>query len=312
MTFTLKCSCGVNLKVRDKFRGKKVRCPGCSTIILIPEDPGDVPVLKEAGAAKTSYSPQDLYERVIESVVGIITSTGAASGVFIDDKGIAATNRHVVGVDSAITVRLNNGNEYPGRVLRSFRDIDLAFVKAEVGANEHAAFGGAERLKVGQRVYAIGHPLGLENTLTKGIVSAVGRHIKGARYIQTDAPINPGNSGGPLFNEFAQVVGINTLVFRESQGLGFAIPVADILGRYKEIRSGFNDLLLSHYCGVCGRSSESESYCEHCGAKIEARGPAPKRDEPAREARVAMTSCPNCKASLSPTDRYCPKCGSQI
>src|SRR5262249_58163794 len=130
-----------------------------------------------------------------------------------------------------------------GKVVRSIRSLDLAFVLAE-GERQCTALelAAPESVKVGQEVIAIGHPRGLGNTVTRGIVSSLGRLINGTKYLQTDAAINPGNSGGPLINEKSQVVGISTMILNGAHGIGFALPpgplrsaVGEVLGRFDEL-----------------------------------------------------------------------------
>lgn len=313
MVLRIHCSCGKTLNIPEKLRGKQGRCPSCSIIIDVPNEIGILPSLEEeATEHQGSYSPQDLFEHVIDSVVGILTPGGFGSGVFIDSNGIIATNRHVVGANNNVLVRLNDGCEYNGELIRSYKDIDLAFVKTDyLGQIKYAVFAKGERLKVGQPVYAIGHPLGLQNTLTKGIISAVGRLIEGTQYIQTDAPINPGNSGGPLFNESAKLVGINTMILSQSQGLGFAIPVDVVAERYQRIVNDLTNIYKKSYCGVCGKNSSNPKYCEHCGAQIDPNIRATTRSTEQRE-QVAPTNCRICNTSLKPYAKYCPKCGSTL
>ena len=117
-----------------------------------------------------------------------------------------------------------------GKVIGIDRDSDLAVVKIDKNNLPFLTFGNSDELRQGQIVLALGNPLGLDNSVSMGVVSAVSRQIKGDDpmvYIQTDAPINPGNSGGPLLDADGQVVGINTLIFSQSggsEGIGFAIP----------------------------------------------------------------------------------------
>jgi serine protease Do len=158
----------------------------------------------------------------------------SGSGVLIDASGIILTNNHVVQGGGKVTVRLHDGREFTatnGDILTD-PQTDLAVVRIKAGSSlPHAALGNSDQLRIGDWVLAVGQPFGLENTVTKGIVSATGRSVGITRYdefIQTDAPINPGNSGGPLINLKGEVVGINTAISSSSggfQGVGFAIPV---------------------------------------------------------------------------------------
>jgi len=154
---------------------------------------------------------------------------GAGSGVIISSDGYILTNNHVVEGAKEVTVTLSDKQEYKAKVVGRDSKTDLAVVKIEAAkALPAASLGDSDQLKVGEWVVAIGNPFGLSQTVTSGIVSAKGRVIGAGPYddfIQTDASINPGNSGGPLLNMKGEVVGINTAILPEGQGIGFAIPV---------------------------------------------------------------------------------------
>jgi len=154
---------------------------------------------------------------------------GVGSGFIMSREGYILTNNHVVEEADQIKVKLANGKEYEGKVVGRDPKTDLALVKIEGSSDlQPLKLGNSEDLKVGSWVVAVGSPFGLEQTVTAGIVSAKGRVIGSGPYdnfIQTDASINPGNSGGPLVNLKGEVVGINTAIIAEGQGIGFAIPV---------------------------------------------------------------------------------------
>ncbi len=166
------------------------------------------------------------------------------SGFVIDPAGYILTNNHVVENADEIVVRLPTGKEFKAKVVGRDSKTDIALIEIH-GASEltPVLLGNSDDLKVGQWVVAIGNPFGLENTVTAGIVSAIGRHINQGPYdnfIQTDAAINPGNSGGPLLNTRGEVVGINTAIFSRGGGnigIGFAIPISlarEIIPQLKE------------------------------------------------------------------------------
>jgi serine protease Do len=154
---------------------------------------------------------------------------GVGSGFIMSREGYILTNNHVVEEADQIKVKLSNGKEYEGKVVGRDPKTDLALVKIEGSSDlQPLKLGNSEDLKVGSWVVAVGSPFGLEQTVTAGIVSAKGRVIGSGPYdnfIQTDASINPGNSGGPLVNLKGEVVGINTAIIAEGQGIGFAIPI---------------------------------------------------------------------------------------
>jgi len=151
------------------------------------------------------------------------------SGFIISQDGYILTNDHVVDGADEIKVKLSDGREYTGEIRGLDPKLDLALIKIDAGEDLPVArLGDSEEIKVGEWVMAIGNPFGLEQTVTVGIVSAKGRVIGAGPYddfIQTDASINPGNSGGPLFNMQGEVIGINTAIVAQGQGIGFAIPV---------------------------------------------------------------------------------------
>ncbi|HRX71316.1 MAG TPA: DegQ family serine endoprotease [Candidatus Competibacteraceae bacterium] len=158
---------------------------------------------------------------------------GMGSGFLISSDGYLITNHHVIDGAGKITVKLNDKREFPAKVIGSDPQSDIALLKIDAKGLPVVTVGNPGDLKVGQWVFAIGAPFGLERTATKGIVSALGRSLPNDTYvpfIQTDVPINPGNSGGPLFDLSGQVVGINSQIFSRSggyMGLSFAIP-ADV------------------------------------------------------------------------------------
>ncbi len=164
-------------------------------------------------------------------------ATGSGSGFIYDPNGFILTNRHVVEDATNLTVVLKDGRDFAGTVYGIDTLTDLAIVKIEATDLPFAPIGSSAALEPGQLAIAIGNPLGAyENTVTTGVVSGIGREIRASsalqassdvlrNLIQTDAAINPGNSGGPLVNSAGQVIGVNTAVSEEAQGLGFSIPI---------------------------------------------------------------------------------------
>ena len=157
---------------------------------------------------------------------------GTGSGFIISSDGRLITNAHVVEGTNRVNVTLKDGQIYEGEVLGIDPITDVAVVKIDATNLPTVTLGKAETLIPGEWAIAIGNPLGLDNTVTVGIISAVGRSSsqvgvpdKRVRFIQTDAAINPGNSGGPLLNAQGDVIGINTAIRADAQGLGFAIPI---------------------------------------------------------------------------------------
>ncbi len=160
---------------------------------------------------------------------------GQGSGFIIDRTGIVLTNAHVVDKADRVTVTLKDGRTFDGQVRGVDEVTDLAVVKIETSASDAlpmATLGNSDQVQVGDWAIAVGNPLGLDNTVTLGIISTlkrssteVGIADKRLDFIQTDAAINPGNSGGPLLNEQGEVIGINTAIRADAMGIGFAIPI---------------------------------------------------------------------------------------
>lgn len=156
---------------------------------------------------------------------------GTGSGFIVSSNGYILTNAHVVKNASRITVKLVDRREFPAKVIGLDERTDIAVIKIDAHDLPVVKFGDSSKLKVGQWVLAIGSPFDFQNTVTAGIVSALGRSLSSDVYvpfIQTDVPVNPGNSGGPLFNLKGQVVGINSQIYSETggfMGLSFAIPI---------------------------------------------------------------------------------------
>ncbi|MBD2460114.1 trypsin-like peptidase domain-containing protein [Oscillatoria sp. FACHB-1407] len=157
---------------------------------------------------------------------------GTGSGFILTADGHVVTNAHVVEGADTVIVTLKDGREFEGQVVGTDPVTDVAAIKIEATNLPTVTLGNSENLIPGQWAIAIGNPLGLDNTVTAGIISATGRSSsqvgvpdRRVRFIQTDAAINPGNSGGPLLNDRGEVIGINTAIRANAQGLGFAIPI---------------------------------------------------------------------------------------
>src|SRR4028119_1524371 len=157
---------------------------------------------------------------------------GTGSGFILTPDGRIVTNAHVVSGTDTVKVTLKDGREFEGKVQGVDPLTDVAVVKINAKELPQVALGRSDNIVPGQWAIAIGNPLGLDNTVTVGIISATGRSSadvgvpdKRVNFIQTDAAINPGNSGGPLLNQRGQVIGMNTAIIQGAQGLGFAIPI---------------------------------------------------------------------------------------
>src|SRR5437870_213003 len=193
-----------------------------------------------------------LFERVSPTVVSIQVTkinkakpqrrfeTVVGSGVVIERDGQVLTNAHVVDGAASLSVTLDSGSRASARLVGMDTVTDLALLRIESSSPIPAArLGDSGALRVGDEVVAIGNPIGLEQTMTRGIVSGLNRLLPGLAeqpMIQTDAPINPGNSGGPLVDRCGAVVGINTFISEEAQSIGFAVPINAVKAVLKDLR----------------------------------------------------------------------------
>ena len=229
-----------------------VRAGGLLLLALFlasPAFPGEGPARPASGLTSEEEIVIGVYRAVSPGVV-YITSTvlsqdfllriiperGTGSGFVVDDRGYILTNNHVVENADSLEVTLADKSKVPAKLVGRDPNNDLAVIRINVPREKLTPLrlGDSAQLQVGQMAIAIGNPFGLDRTVTRGVVSALGRSLKSdtgrqiRNVIQTDAAINPGNSGGPLLNSLGEVIGINTAIFTPSGGsvgIGFAIPV---------------------------------------------------------------------------------------
>jgi protease Do-like 1, chloroplastic len=202
---------------------------------LLPEEKNTIRVFEEVADSVvfiTSLARQrDFFTLDVTEI-----PQGSGSGFIWDSKGNVVTNYHVIANASSLNVTLSDGSSFPAKVVGSEPNKDIAVVRIQAPDSKLKAVhvGSSDKLVVGQKVLAIGNPFGLDQTLTVGIVSALGRQISSTTQrtisdvIQTDAAINPGNSGGPLIDSQGRVIGVNTAIVSPSgayAGIGFAVPV---------------------------------------------------------------------------------------
>ncbi len=236
--------------------------PRAEIIRVVKESDSDarrtaVPAIQEARAGlyavATTPPPEkpvrELVQLVGESVVQVRAPSGLGSGFFVTEDGYLITNFHVIEGETKLSVEVYHQRN--GQLeRRSYKDVrivamnkfaDLSLLKVEdkdAPKFKRVLLGDPESLSVGERVFAVGSPLGLERTVTEGILSTKTRQMGGALYLQTTAQINPGNSGGPLFNLRGEVIGVTNMKLTFGEGLGFAIP-SDELKYFLNHRDAF-------------------------------------------------------------------------
>ncbi|MBW4611920.1 MAG: trypsin-like peptidase domain-containing protein [Desmonostoc vinosum HA7617-LM4] len=224
------------VKVVQNVGEAVVRIDASRTITSQVPDEFDGPVFRPFFRDRLQSQPRQRVER------------GSGSGFIISASGEILTNSHVVDGADKVTVTLKGGETVDGKVMGEDPVTDVAVIKIDTSKLKEQnqlkilPIGNSDALQPGEAVIAIGNPLGLNNTVTSGIISATGRSSsdigatdKRVDYIQTDAAINPGNSGGPLLNARGQVIGMNTAIIRGAQGLGFAIPINTVQRISKEL-----------------------------------------------------------------------------
>lgn len=218
--------------------------------LLIRYFPGTIPVSKQSILLQQSSAAVDVSKKVSPSVVSITSQTtaqtvfgaqdqqAAGTGLIVSSDGLIMTNNHVISGASSLTVYTNDGKQYENaQVVARDTQNDLAFIQIKANGLKPAELGDSGDVQVGTAVLAIGNALGqYQNTVTQGIISGIGRPVTAGdqgggdveqlqNLFQTDAAINPGNSGGPLVDLNGKVIGINTAVAGDAQGVGFAIPI---------------------------------------------------------------------------------------
>src|SRR6266850_152132 len=217
---------------------KNNSAPSVPPLSAVLTSPGDTPndIFQTSRTPLTEKTVRDLVNQLGEAVVQVRTPSGLGSGFILNEDGYLITNFHVIEGETQITVEVyhqKNGQldrksykQVKIVAMNKFQDLSLLKIEDKDASKfARVLLGDADAMAVGERVFAIGSPLGLERTVTEGILSTKTRQVQGGLYLQTTAQINPGNSGGPLFNLRGEVVGVTNMKLVFGEGLGFAIPV---------------------------------------------------------------------------------------
>ena len=216
--------------------------PASSSFVAdIVQEAGQAVVRIDASRTVTSQVPEAFQNPFFREFFGDVPESqqrveqGIGSGFIVSEEGTIFTNAHVVDGADTVQVTLKDGRVVDGAVIGTDPLTDVAVIDIDADNLPTVPLSDSSQLQPGEWAIAIGNPLGLDNTVTVGIVSATGRTSgqvgvadKRVDFIQTDAAINPGNSGGPLLNERGEVIGMNTAIIQNAQGIGFAIPINDV------------------------------------------------------------------------------------
>ena len=223
--------------------------------LVTPEEVNSVRVYKQM--AKSTVLVASAY--ISSHHIAHAADKGLGSGILIDERGAIVTNAHVVEGAAGITVTLHDGTRLPAELIGSDPQTDVALLQIALPKGQHvpAPLGDSDKLEIGQKVLAIGHPFGLGYAFSTGIVSGFGKlfetkqEVFQDRVIQTTAPFNPGNSGGPLVDSEDRVVGINSAILLGAQNIGFAIPINTVKAVLPELRA--HGRVIRPWLGIKGK-----------------------------------------------------------
>ena len=235
-------------------------------------------------------SSEAVYRRLAPAVLALELADGSGAGVLLTRDGLVVTNRHLVEGWSSAQVKLLNGSSGAARIVRAWSDADLALLQldepllSQALRQQRAPLIGRRiprgRIpQVGESVLVIGHPMGLEHSLSRGVVSALARELDGRRYLQLDASINPGNSGGPVCSEWGEWLGLVTCSRIDCEGVSFALPMGIVYAKLRSYRQERRDHPGPQlFCSVCGHGSPPGRSCRHCGALLALVSPEHEAD----------------------------------
>ncbi len=216
-------------------------------------------------------SASEVWKRTHAAIVSITSDGSLGSGWVAARNGLIVTNHHVVGYQRQVGIEFLGGHRGSAEVVWVDSRLDIAFLlPTQPLAAPALTVATAGQAKVGERVFAVGHPRGLAFTMTEGIVSAVERRSsRGVPLIQTDAPLNPGNSGGPLVTAEAVVIGVNTMAGLLQQNIGFAVPVGAFAAELRTYATASSRSAPEYRCAECrAPHAASQVQCDVCGAQV--------------------------------------------
>lgn len=224
----------------------------------------------------------DAAHQIKGAVVTVVAGDRVGTGFIVNPDGYVVTNQHVVRDTPKVSVKLSSGEALAAQVTTTSQAHDLALLKADRNHLPTVQFGSSAKLEQGEDVAAIGAPLGLENSLTKGVVSSPNRKIDGRTFVQIDAALNPGNSGGPVIDANGLVIGVATEVAKKAQGVGLAVPSDEVMA--------FLDKAGVSYQAALGAAPPSETAA--AAGQAETKGGAAPTPSPAPESPAATATPP--------------------
>lgn len=253
---------------------------------------------------------QEILEQAKRYIVKVSSPTSDGTGFFVLPQ-LIVTNSHVVANSSTCEVINDRFKCESSKVVWRNKDIDVALVETTVPNEFIAILDCKNAPSIGEDVFALGFPLGLSFTITRGIISSIEQQYCGHSYIQTDASINPGNSGGPLIDSFGNIIGMNTFCLKNTQGLNFAIPtivVANEINSFQQ-QAKTGDYIIC----ICGASTDQNGiYCDKCGTRI-AKG---LQNRPTITSAIntsfEQSRCTSCGATDLISLKYCHVCGTHL
>ncbi|HUR65889.1 MAG TPA: trypsin-like peptidase domain-containing protein [Chitinophagaceae bacterium] len=215
---------------------------------------------------------QHIIEQYQKAIIQIATPGGTGTGFYVKEFDLIITNDHVVAENAEVTIAGKSFDKSLSRVWYTDRKHDLAFLEAPKNIElPEIRLGRYEEMKDGDQVVAIGHPFGLNYTVTQGVISKVDRIRDGLKFIQIDAAINPGNSGGPLVNNKGEIIGVNSFIIKGGDNLGFALPVhylREALQMYLPNKGQASTRCFSCDYLVTPSNIDSQKYCPSCGTEV--------------------------------------------
>lgn len=218
----------------EKVAGVDTGVSVSEELAVIPESAEPARPKKGQLEALPRLTPQEVARRALQWTASIRGEGVYGAGIVVDSRGYVLTNHHVVNGVEKIRVSFVDTEDMPAKIVDFDKDLDLALLKVDVTRSVSSPPGAILSMQVGDDVFAVGSPRKMNFTVSRGMVSFIGRRIDGRYYLQSDLPTNDGNSGGPVVNDRGEVVGVMTFILRDSQGLAFAVPIEYAYERFAD------------------------------------------------------------------------------